>query len=278
MLTVSVLPGQQPQSLARARITQAWKDDSGRVYARARVSLDGHWLEWDRLGTFRFRPPDRTVTAWAAPGVPDRRLRDAFHRFLQPIALQALGHTVLHASASATPDGAFAFCGLSGSGKSTIAYGLSRIGCRQLADDALALDVSEDDITVHPSPFAPRLRPSAVDALGPASPSTFPATTADGTARLGAVVILTQEPGLREAVRAVRLPEFQAFARVLTHAHSFDPDSAEESARLSREYLDLVSRVPVFDVTYRPDFSCLSEVMATVVTLSSLKAAGPATR
>ena len=235
MLTVSVLPGRPPDSLGSARITQAWRDDGGHAYGRARVGPDGCWLEWDGLGVFRFLPPDSAVTAWAAPGISVGTLRDAFERFLQPIVLQALGHPVLHASGVLTPQGAVALCGVSGSGKSTIAYGLSRLGCTQLADDALVLSLSEDAAVIHPSPFSPRLRRSALDALDPVAGSPQPASPAHGHPRLSAIAILTQAPFLAETVRVDLLPEFQAFARVLAHAHSFDPESAGEAARLSRE-------------------------------------------
>ena len=75
-------------------------------------------------------------------------------------------------------------------------------------------------------------------------------------------MILAQDATLESPARALRIPAHRAFTRVLTHAHSFDPDNPVEAARLSRDYLDLVTRVPVVEFTYRPDFSQFDEVLS----------------
>jgi len=269
MLAVRVLSGPPPEELGQARVTHAWKDDRGDVYARARVGVDGYWLEWDGLGAFRFQPPDSRVSAWPAPNVARRHLVDAFERFLQPIVLQALGHPVLHASGALGTSGAVAFCGVSGSGKSTIARGLSRLGYVQFADDAVVLSFSGTDILVRPLPFAPRLRPSAIEALGaPPGANQAESGPADRVP-LTSIILLSQDLDLDQSVWARRVPKHQAFQRVLTHAHSFAPEDPAEAARLARDYLELVGRVAVFDLAYRPDFSSFPEVLDAVVAITT---------
>ncbi len=265
MLTVRVLPGQPPRTLGEARVTSAWEDDAGRQYATARIGPDGCWLQWDGLGAFRFRPPSRDVQAWPADGAaPDRLLR-TFERFLQPIVLQAVGHPVLHASGILGPRGVIAFCGVSGSGKSTLAYGFSKLGLEQVADDALVLGLSPGGVVVHRSPFLPRLRKSAFAALGPAAAATPRADDLSRPLPLAAILILTQAPDLEVSVRVDPVAPHLAFARVLTHAHSFDPENPGEVERLSCEYLDIVDRIPVFDAAYRPDFSLLPDLLTAVL-------------
>src|SRR5919106_5320553 len=86
---------------------------------------------------------------------------DAYYRSVLPMALQAQGAEVLHASAVLTPRGVLALCARSGTGKSTLAYGLSRRGYPLRADDAVAFENSGAQINVRPLPFSIRLRPDA---------------------------------------------------------------------------------------------------------------------
>jgi len=264
MLSVCALPGPPPFSRESARLAASWQDDAGRTYARARVGSDGYWLEWDGLGVFRLQPPDRQVSAWLAAGADPGSAERVFLRFLQPIALQVFGFQTLHASAVLSPSGALAFCGASGSGKSTIAFGLSHLGMPQLADDAVVLSLPGDAVHVHPLPFAPRLRASAVGALGPADSRVALDERAAVPCRLRAIALLIQSRATDELVTVERVPQHRAFASVLTHAHSFDPEGPEEAARLAADYLDIVERTPVFRVTYVPDFSRLQVLLEAV--------------
>jgi hypothetical protein len=268
MLTLHVLPGPAPGKTDRITVTTSWEDDSGWAYARGGIGPNGHWVEWDGLGLFEFRPPEPVVSAWPSEGVAEDTLRSVFERFLQPIVLQAMGHTVLHASGILAPSGAIVFCGVSGSGKSTLAYGLGQAGCRQFADDAVVINTSPADITVSPLPFVPRLRQPAAEALGNRPEPRVAFCDSDAAPRLAAIVLLAQDPAMDTAVRVQPIPPHKAFAQVLTHAHSFDPDSPAEAARLSRDYLDLVARVPVVGLRYKPDFSKFERLVASVLDLT----------
>ena len=52
-----------------------------------------------------------------------------------------------------------------------------------------------------------------------------------------------------------------AFTRVLAFAHCFDPENREEASRLVRDYAELVVRVPLFSLHYRPGLDGLAEVL-----------------
>jgi len=84
------------------------------------------------LATFRFDSQSCNVTAFVdSPDCPDSVL-DAFRRAVLPMALQARGLEVLHASAVRTPRGVLALCAVAETGKSTLACGLSQRGPRCL--------------------------------------------------------------------------------------------------------------------------------------------------
>ena len=103
------------------------------------------------------------ATYWfgRTPDARHEEISDTFDRLLQPVILQALGKQALHAAASVGPTGTIAFCGNAGSGKSTLGFAMRQAGYRQLADDALVLQLEQDRVSVCPLPFAPRLRPAS---------------------------------------------------------------------------------------------------------------------
>src|SRR5919106_4162914 len=94
--------------------TEVWLDVAGREagYGHAEEG----WLHLPGIATFNFDPSG--VEAVAGEEVATEKIRDAHRRLVLPLALQALGQEVLHASAVAFDSGAVAFCAESGIGKS----------------------------------------------------------------------------------------------------------------------------------------------------------------
>ena len=79
------------------------------------------------------------------------------------MALHSHGEEVVHASAVLMDDGVVAFCGRSQTGKSTIAYGLHRRGCRVWADDTLVFETSGEIVQTIPYPHRLRIRAEAAE-------------------------------------------------------------------------------------------------------------------
>jgi ferredoxin len=129
-------------------------------------------IEIDRVGRFRFTAGAPEVHAQHAPGASPATVRAAYLATVLPLALQAAGHQLLHASAIDTPEGVIAFCGPSGAGKSTLAAALARRGHPQWADDAVWWEVETDEhgepigARTRRLPFQRRLRPDAERWLG----------------------------------------------------------------------------------------------------------------
>ena len=93
------------------------------------------------------------------------------------MAMQALGHEALHASAMRAARGVVLFAAQSRTGKSTVAFGLSCRGYEQWSDDGVVFSVAEEGATAVPLPFDVRLRPQSADILGSAA---RPAVRCDG--------------------------------------------------------------------------------------------------
>jgi hypothetical protein len=165
------------------------------------------------------------------------------------------------------PAGVVAFCAYSGTGKSTVAYAMSRRGYALWADDAVVVDGSSGDpIVCHPIPFSLHLRAEtrAFFELGPVSD---PMGAEDGppeeTAPLGAVVLLERGAagGEHAGPAVVRLSLREALTGVLPHAHRFSLADPDRKRRTLLNYLDLVGRIPVFRARFRPGLSGLPELL-----------------
>ncbi|HEV2689053.1 MAG TPA: hypothetical protein VGV35_10870, partial [Bryobacteraceae bacterium] len=104
------------------------------------------WLSISRLGTdYLLRFPTQAdflvscdgkqVRCRPLPETPESTVRHLFLDQVMPLLLSRREPLVLHASAVLTKNGAVAFAGLSGQGKSTLAAALARGGNPLLCDD-----------------------------------------------------------------------------------------------------------------------------------------------
>jgi hypothetical protein len=254
---------------ASARVINQWRDE-GRTFAVAMTDGRRRWLDWSGVGTFLFDDHSSEVRLHRSTGVDAAHATAVFACVVQPLILQARGLPVLHASAAAGPEGVIAFCGLSGSGKSTIAYALGREpGFTQIADDAHVLrETPPDGFAVECLPFRSRLRaPSARFFRTPTIAVTTGAANRAGTLPLRAVVALSPsarpEPDARPVMTTV--PSRTAFSLLLTHAHCFDEANRRAMSQLVQTYLAMADVVPVFRLTFRPDFEAMPALLSTVV-------------
>jgi hypothetical protein len=112
------------------------------------VSLDGREIRWSP----------------AAGASPETARSDVLGRVLS-LAVHAGGGMCLHASAVALPDGAVAFLGPKGHGKTTLALALVSRGARLLADDTVCVSDGAPP-TVAPGVLSMRIRADVARQLG----------------------------------------------------------------------------------------------------------------
>ena len=225
-----------------------WDDGDPSVHARR--NLDGsiwaysyaegseQWMHVPGIASFRFGSRGEEAVVVPEPGTPlvsRAVLEDAYQRAVLPMALQAHGEEVIHASAVIMEDGVIAFCGRSQTGKSTVAYGLHRRGCRVWADDTLVFDASAEFVQAIPYPHRIRIRAEAAEyfdlhELRRRDTSKLDrARTGPGRAgAVGVIFLLEREAQASKQVETVRLTPAQALTRVIEHAYLFRLDDARE--------------------------------------------------
>ena len=258
-----------------------WQDVAGSVCAHGYVGAGARWMRWPGFTTFRFDDAGE-VEAFPERQVDPSRILDLFHRTVEPLILQALGWETLHASAVVMPTGLVGFCGECESGKSTIAYSLSRRGYRQHADDSVVFRPEPRAIRALDLSFGVRLRPEA---------ATFFGFTSDGrplqnigpigqrdadrisTEPLSALFVLTRIPAGEPIVD--RLSPSAAFQALLPHARCFDAEDAGVRRRLLEHYLDLAAAIPVYDLRFAPGLDQLLAVLSCIESCTEAAQAEP---
>jgi hypothetical protein len=262
---------------------QEWRDREGQLCALGYADGRSGWLEWPGLATFAFTEGSSDVVAIPhSLAVPSTRLtiEDIFQRSASPIILQAIGWEALHASAVLIDQGVVGFCGVSESGKSTLAHALSRLGCPHLADDSLLLDFGGPTALSRPVvelvPFNARLRLPARAFFGLPDPapvllasmSTPPASispsapSSPSQLKLSALFVLDRNGA--PAPRVTEMTPADAFTNALTHAYCFNPVDERSKRRIVANYLSIVSQVRVFRLEFSGELRHL-ERMATAI-------------
>ncbi|MFL5951455.1 MAG: hypothetical protein ACJ74M_07575 [Gaiellaceae bacterium] len=220
--------------------------EHGQVCAYGYAAAGADWMQVPNIATFRL---GREIQAFASPSTSKASINAAFERSVLPMAIQTLGGNALHASAVLAPAGVVAFCGESGSGKSTAAHALAVRGYPAWADDAVAFECVESGCTSTRLPFELSLRPDAAARAADERPVPRATPKAAPVAR---VVVLRRDPTTSVAVRALSAGE--ALQSLLEQAYCFRPDAASPPPALVDGYLTLTATVAVLEVRYAPDW------------------------
>jgi len=234
---------------------QVWQDELGRELATC-YAIDGrYWVDVPGVARFGVHGPSDAVEAIPYASAAAEEIDDVYNDSVLPLVLHVHGAEVLHASAVHSPQGVVAFCAVSGTGKSTIARGLSERGYPLWADDAVAFEVSGPAVNAVSLPFRMRLRPDAasffardrvarrIDLGG--------SDQLDRSASLAALCVLKREPGLTSGGVAVRtLQASSAFPALLEHAYCFSLLDAERKRRMMERYLVVSARVRILEIRF----------------------------
>jgi hypothetical protein len=246
-----------------------WRDGDGGVYAYAENLGDEYWMHLPDLASFRFTSRGDEVAAAVSGTATDELVLDAYRRRILPMALQVSGREVLHASAVRSPAGVTALCADSETGKSTIAFGLSSRGYPVWADDLVAFEVSDHGGVAISLPFTMRLRPPSAALFKQTDSVPVDEHVSPGAENspLAAICVLRRESTLTSPVSVQRLSSGEALAAVLSHAWSFALQDAERKRRMINHYLELVAKVPVFEVSFPSGLENLPATLDAIETV-----------
>jgi hypothetical protein len=249
----------------------AHPDRVGEICAYTYTADGEHRIDLPELASFSFTATGNEVRAAPEPGARRDWIDDAYRRTVLPLALQAQGREVLHASAILTRGGVVGMCGKSGMGKSTLAYALARRGYQLWADDAVALAVG-DDVTTLPLPFRVRLKGEAAGRFGarPAAENGLAIIGVEGPERspspLAALVALERAESGRHAALRLLSPR-EALPILLLHAFFFSEHDAELHRRMVHHYLEVAALVPMYELRVQPGMERLDQLCDSMETV-----------
>lgn len=248
---------------------EVWRDVQGTICAYGQIVGDNCWMHLPGLASFRLSRHDTEHSVAFTNSADDDAIHDAYRRRVLPMALQLAGREVMHASAVRSDAGVIAFCAASETGKSTIAFGLYRRGYSLWADDAVAFDISSRQVWAAPIPFEMRLRPSAAKLFGghgtEKSIATLHTNSATKRAPLLALCVLRRKQNEDDETVSVRqLYSTEALEAVLCHAWCFTLQDVERKRLMMANYLELIARTSVFDVSFRAGLENLPVILDAI--------------
>ena len=209
------------------------------------------------------------------PARHGRSCTDVYRRSVLPMALQALGSEALHASAIQADGRVIAFAAVSQTGKSTVAYGLSRRGYEQWADDGVVLEVAGGRGAGRAAALR---RPAASRVVGHVRPRRigrflqFSSMDAEQCSErkptlLGAICVLSRltECSSGSPVTIERLSWCRPLHPCSPTPTSSIPSNLDCRRRMLQTYLELLDVVPANDVRFRPGVEHFPRVLDAIV-------------
>lgn len=148
------LAGARPQAPMPVAPFYEWTFPNGSLWTAFYRTGAGYLLRFPGLADFEVSADGREIICHPAPDIRDATPEHLYWNQVLPLVLNRLGKFSYHASAIETAQGAVAFLGESGRGKSTLAAHFAANGHRILTDDGLLLEQCDKGFRVlpgHPS-------------------------------------------------------------------------------------------------------------------------------
>jgi hypothetical protein len=249
----------EPDVRAPGRAVATWVVNDGHVL-HGFPTDEECWLWSPGFVTFCFT--NSGPVAFDAESGRESEASDLWVRSALPLAMQARGTQVLHASALAGPNGVTAICGRTTSGKSTLVQAAQSAQLRTVADDALAFELGDKGIDALTLPFEVRLRPAAAAQL-----EGSPAAGNGGEVSPLTLVILIDREDEAETPALTTVPPTEALGALMPHAYCFSLATGKEA--LVRGYAELAERVPVVRLSFRRELDSLLAVVDAIRAVAS---------
>jgi hypothetical protein len=231
-------------------------------------------LDFPHIALYLLDNNSYEITAIPTKSADTTLVEDTFRRLVLPMQMQLAGMEVLHASAVLMNAGVIALCANSGTGKSTTAFALSRRGYRVFADDVVPFELRPSETRANSLPFRVRLRADAANYLDHQYAHRYSKNSHaerlhqidHATAPLRLIIILRRSlvsMDLRDTEVRQMKPQ-ESFLAILRHAWCFSLIDEDRKALMIKQYLDLVSRIPVYEISFKADLTKINSLLDTI--------------
>jgi len=245
----------------------AWQTAPGEHLTKVKKQGDSYWLYCIDYGAINIDCASLTISTYPKK---DMAL-DQFDFFLSrewlPMAYQVCGTQVLHASAVVhlKSDKIIAFCGDTGTGKSTMAYGFAkREGWEQIADDRLAFEVENGKIKPVFIPNHIQLRPGSAKFFGQSPYSYALCSWFDTDLSIDSVFFLypfhDPIPATNESFKIENISKANAYTLFLKQAFALTTKLSQQNKILMRKYLVLSKQTQSYRLLFTKGFEKLDKI------------------
>lgn len=243
---------------------QTWSDASGGVFAHCTSAGRRFSMHIPGVATFHFESGNAEVWAQAETGAVPAEIHDLYRGFVLPMALQALGFEVLHASSILTPAGVVAWCAGTGTGKSTLAYGLHRRGWPLWSDDIVVWRIAGNHACAYSVESIVHLRAPSQEHFD--TDETLEVAPPAQERPIAAINILERLPSDAKspANTITRLSPTAGFSALLAHAYCFSLTDHERKRHMAESYLALAARLPIWSVRFQGGLDLLDGLLDQV--------------
>jgi hypothetical protein len=246
------------------------------------IRRDGHryLLRFPGLADFVVSPSERRVTCLPDAAVDESSVRHLLLDQVVPHILAMDGSLVLHASAVAVDEGAVAFAGPTGAGKSSLAASFASEGFLPLADDFVLLREHASGFLAVPSYPGLRLWPDSADLLAGQGYSLMPVAGNSDKQRLAPRTV-PQAPSPHPllaiaelghtaadeaaAVNLTRLSRRQGFISIFEQAFRVERSGRDRQLSELDRIARLAESTTVFGLRYPRNYERLAEVRSRIL-------------
>jgi hypothetical protein len=257
-----------------------WYLSDGKVWLAFAKLETGYLLRFPEFADFVVSTDGRTICCYSRADTPIETVRHLLLNQVIPGVLSHLGKTVLHASACVMPQGAIAFLGSTGAGKSTLATSFGLRGFYVLTDDCFLLEEQDGIVMGVPSYPGLRLWPDTVSALFAQEPTLHPLAHYTEKKRLlfeplppkapivlrGIYILAPQKEvkGLDD-VTITPLTMREALIELIKNSFQLDVTDRERLAHAFRQHERVVKSVPFFRLTFPHEYVFLPTVHTAIL-------------
>ena len=259
---------------------QSWRAGGRRWASFARIT-QGYLVRFHGFADFVIDDVAHQIACTARPAVHASTIRHLLLDQVLPLAFSRERRLVLHAAAVATPRGTFAFAGPTGAGKSTLAAAIAASGYSLMTDDCLVVEPDGDALIARPFYPGARLWRDSLDAMASGAASTTVAHytrkrrvsdsvlpyRSDPLPLAGVFVLPSSDRGRPTTVSAVRLAPRRAMVALLGCTFMLDTDDCSDARIAFEIQIELVRRLPVYELVCPWRLSRLRETAEEVKAL-----------